>query len=345
MIERLLRLARVSHASRQAVPYAVLAAGLLSTAASAVLLDREARERDAIRFDHAVARVQNSLTTRIETYTALLRAGAGLFAGSDYVKLREFRGFVERLDLRGRYPGIQGIGFATRIPARSLAAAVAKLRAEGVELPRVWPEDPRGFYHPIVYLEPLDRRNRAAIGYDMFTERIRREAMERAARTGLAATSGKVTLVQEIDPLKQAGFLIYLPVYEGGGVPDTEAERLSKLRGFIYSPFRAGDFLETVLSAVGEAEVSLRIYDGAPASDNLLNASPAGVELDSPRSARAGTRVLSATQSFNVPGRTWTLVVTTLPVFHLGSGSRRCRGSWRAAASWPSCSSWRRGPR
>ena len=321
MLQPLRRFGRTSSASRQIVPYAVLAVGLLSTATSAWLLDREARERDAIRLESAVVRIQNSLTTRIETYTALLRAAAGLFAASERVKLHEFRGFVEQLDLRAKYPGIQGIGFAARIPAAQLPATLATLRAEGVNLTRVWPDDPRDFYHPIVYLEPLDRRNRVAVGYDMFTESIRRTAMERAARDGLAATSGRVTLVQEIDPEKQAGFLIYYPVYSPGAVPETEAERRRRLRGFVYSPFRAGDFLETVLDSVGEAEVSLRIYDGpAPTPEYLLHDSHHGPV--SAASGSAGTRVLSAARSLQVPGRTWTFVVTTLPVFHLGSGSR-----------------------
>jgi len=320
MLQPLRRFRRTSSASRQIVPYAVLAVGLLSTATSAWLLDREARERDAIRLESAVVRIQNSLTTRIETYTALLRAAAGLFAASERVKLQEFRGFVEHLDLRAKYPGIQGIGFAARIPAAQLPATLATLRAEGVTLTRVWPDDPRDFYYPIVYLEPLDRRNRAAVGYDMFTESIRCTAMERAARDGVAATSGRVTLVQEIDPEKQAGFLIYFPVYSSGAVPETEAERLRRLRGFVYSPFRAGDFLETVAS-VGEAEVSLRIYDGpAPTPGHLLHDSQHGLVGAAPGSA--GTRVLSAARSLQVPGRTWTFVVTTLPVFHLGSGSR-----------------------
>jgi signal transduction histidine kinase len=303
------------------VPYALLAVGLLSTATSAWLLDREARERDAIRLESAVVRIQNSLTARIDTYTALLRATVGLFAASERVKLREFRGFVERLDLRGRYPGMQGIGFAARIPAAQLAPALAALRAEGVSVPRVWPADPRDVYHPIVYIEPLDRRNRAAVGYDMFTEPIRRTAMERAASDGLPATSGRVTLVQEIDPDKQAGFLIYLPVYSPGAVPETGSERLRRLRGFVYSPFRAGDFLETVLASVGEAEVSLRVYDGpALTPEHLLH--------DSQHDLVGGTRglsearAISAQRSIEVPGRTWTFVVTTLPVFHLGSGSR-----------------------
>jgi CHASE1-domain containing sensor protein len=50
----------------------------------------------------------------------------------------------------------------------------------------------------IVLLEPLDPMNRAALGYDMFSEPVRRAAMQQAAQTGSAVMSGQVTLKQEI---------------------------------------------------------------------------------------------------------------------------------------------------
>ena len=312
-----LRRIGMTRVSRQVVPYTVLALGVLSTTATALFVDRAARERDANRFQNAVLEVSNSLNTRIETYTALLRAGAGLFAANEQVRFLEFQRFVDRLDLRRRYPGIQGIGFVARIPAPELSRALTELRADGIPDLRAWPEYPRSLYHPIVYLEPLDRRNRAAVGYDMFTDPIRRAAMERAATTGAAATSGRVTLIQEIDPEKQAGFLIYLPVYRNGALPTTEGERLRLLQGFVYSPFRAGDFLDTVLAAAGQAEVTLRVYDGQAAiPKNLLHDSHTSPGV-------TGDRPLSTTRSFEVPGRTWTLVITTLPAFHAGSGPRQ----------------------
>src|SRR5260370_37229333 len=90
------------------------------------------------------------------------------------------------------------------------------MHREGNPSFKIWPEGNRAEYHSIIYLEPLDRRNQVAIGYDMFTEPTRRAAMEQARDTGLPAASGRVTLVQEIDAEKQAGFLIYAPGYRHG---------------------------------------------------------------------------------------------------------------------------------
>jgi CHASE1-domain containing sensor protein len=81
----------------------------------------------------------------------------------------------------------------------------------------------------------------------MFSEPVRREAMEYAAARGFAF-SGKVTLVQETDRNSSAGFLMYVGVYAGGVFPRTEAERKEKLTGFVYSPFRADDLFGGIKS-------------------------------------------------------------------------------------------------
>src|SRR5207245_8969165 len=101
------------------------------------------------------------------------------------------------------YPGVQGAGFAPRVRAGETAAVENGLRARGFAGLRLWPERTGDERTAIVLLEPLDRGNRAAIGFDMYTDPVRRDAMERARDGGSAALSGRVTLVQELDPRRQ----------------------------------------------------------------------------------------------------------------------------------------------
>jgi PAS domain S-box-containing protein len=252
------------------LPFAVLAIGLLSTATLGIQLKRTIAEKDRERFEAAVDNLHDTVQARMDTYIAILRAGAGLIAGSAAITADEFRRFVERLGLQTRYPGIQGVGYTARIPDEQLQAVVNTQRRDGRPDFRVWPEDPRDEYHSILYLEPLDRRNLTAIGYDMSTEATRREAMERARDTGEAAASGIVTLVQEIDEEKQPGFLIYVPVYQGGEVPPSVAERRSRLLGYVYSPFRAEDLFAGVLGRNARPRAGFALYDGAPGAATLL---------------------------------------------------------------------------
>jgi signal transduction histidine kinase len=266
------------------------------------------RARDQLRFQNAVEDLQISLQRRLETYLALLRATAGLFAGSEDVTRQEFAAFVEQLNLPDRYPGVQGIGFSIRVSAAERAALEKRLAADGLAGFRIWPDSPRREYHSIIYLEPLDRRNLRAIGYDMMTEAVRQAAMTRAAGTGLPAASGKVTLVQEIDPQKQAGFLMYVPVYQHGARLTTADERQAALAGFVYSPFRCDDLFKGILDVERQGMVDLLVFDGTdPQPDALLHDSA----YTQPASAQRPTPRYVTRTTMDVVGRTWTLVFST----------------------------------
>ncbi|HEY9735231.1 MAG TPA: CHASE domain-containing protein, partial [Trichocoleus sp.] len=257
---------------------------------------------------NAVQRTQANIEERLNTYVALLRAGRGLFDVEERVSEDEFRAFIRPLGLRTQYPGVQGIGFSVRLSADEVSGSTARPRLQGSSTVTLRPAAPRDEYHAIVYLEPLDRRNQAAIGYDMFTEPVRRAAMEKARDTGLPSASGRVTLVQEIDPEKQAGFLIYLPVYEGGSVPADVSDRRSQLRGFIYSPFRVDDLIKGSLRKRPDLLVNFEIYDGLEIRpENLLHRS----NRDQDQATRANLPPwLQETTVLYVAGRPWTFVFT-----------------------------------
>ncbi|HYE64258.1 MAG TPA: CHASE domain-containing protein, partial [Pyrinomonadaceae bacterium] len=298
---------------RMWAPYFVLAVALLLTLLATYYADAMTEAKDRLQFQISVLHAQNHIQNSLETYVALLRAGSGLFAASKSDSFDEFRAYVERLDLRRQYPGIQGIGFTVRLRPEEKDALVAQMRRR-VEDFKVWPEQERSEYHSIIYLEPLDRRNRAAIGYDMFTEPVRRAAMERARDTGLPAASGRVTLVQEIDQQKQAGFLIYVPVYRDGQPAETVAERQAALQGFVYSPFRAGDLLEGIFEE-SYREVDFQVYDGTQAT-------PQQLLHDSHRDPHEGSYQprFTATTNIDVAGHTWTLSFFSRPEFDRASG-------------------------
>ncbi|HET9529142.1 MAG TPA: CHASE domain-containing protein, partial [Blastocatellia bacterium] len=165
------------------------------------------------------------------------------------------------------------------------------------------------------YLEPQDRRNQAAIGYDMFSEPKRRAAMERARDWGIAAASGKVRLVQEIDENVQAGFLIYFPVYYRNRPIATEQERREALHGFIYSPFRADDLLEGILGNERHAEIGVRVFEGTEFTpDHLLHDSDRALFEDGSYRPR-----FTSTASVYVAGRVWSLSFYTRPQFEQAS--------------------------
>ena len=266
------------------------------------------RSQDRTQFEKWVRESENEIQKEIGAYIALMRGGAGLFATSDKVSVRDFRAYVDQLDLPQQYPGIQGFGFTLRLDDEEEVAELEAAKSEAGQPFRVWPDQPRDVYHAIVYLQPLDRRNAAAVGYDMFSDPVRRAAMERARDTGMPAASGKVTLVQEIDRKKQAGFLIYLPVYGTDEKPTTIEQRRAALQGFVYCPFRAGDLLAAIGDRQSRSYIDVRVYDGAvPSRENLLYRS----DRDRPSSLRNPDPRFSKTNRIQIAGRTWTLAFSS----------------------------------
>ena len=270
------------------------------------LTERHAGELAAF-FALESAEIAMRIEERFRGYRQVLRGARGLFAASQVVERSEWYEYVRWLRLEEDYPGIQGVGFATWLAPQALEQHVLEMREAGFPYYRVWPGGVRDGYSAITFLEPFDWRNQRAFGFDMYSEPIRRVAMERAASTGRGALSGKVRLVQETERDRQAGVLLYLPIYAAGAPIATETERRRALSGWVFSPFRMNDLMHGLLGGYSEA-VRLRVYDQVDNPEALLYDSHAGHE---PRVAaeRAGSHRL------NVDGREWVLVVEALPGF------------------------------
>jgi two-component system sensor histidine kinase/response regulator len=301
-----------THAPRRRgqAPWLVLGACLLLTLAATLGVAASARARDEARFENAVRSSRDRVVDRLDTYVALLKGGAALFDASGEVTRAEFRSFVERLGVRERYAGVQGIGFSRRLAPGEAGEMEARARAEGLPAFRLSPGAPRAERHAVWFLEPLDPGNAAALGYDMSAEPVRREAMRRARDTGRPAMSGRVVLGEGIGgAARRPGFLIYVPVYRGGGVPATVAERRARHLGFVYAAFRAGDLFDGVFASE-RRRVGVRVYDGPRADAAAL--------LHDARGGGGRDPAFRATERITGAGRTLTLRFESRPAFEAG---------------------------
>ena len=261
----------------------MLGVGLVASVFAGLQVKQDIESNAARRFEFTSAQVALRIQERLSSYALILQGGAGFLAASDSVDRKEWQTYVKKLSAHESVPSVQGIGFSKIIPPDQLAAHVASVRAEGFPEYTVRPPGERPVYTSIIYLEPFEGRNLRAFGFDMFSEPVRRAAMERARDTGKAALSGKVELVQEIGKEVQAGTLMYIPVYRNGASVDTVEQRRSALIGWTYSPYRMQDLMSGILANWISNEgkvVDLHVYDGAEAkADKLLfDSHPANVQ-------------------------------------------------------------------
>lgn len=267
-----------------------------------VVVFRAENASTRLHFEGITDKTVERIDDRISRYLTLLQATNAFFTARDgAVSKTEMREFVTALDLKNRFGGILGLGLAKLIDAGDEAPIEEEL-SERYGSPRpVWPEATAPRRTPIVLLEPLDRANEAALGYDMFSEPVRRAAMQRALDTGEGAASGPVDLVQEITGEKQGGFLYYLPF------PDqlTVSHRVSRsappsVEGFIYAPFVAADLHREALVGAAYLPLVLETRDITDGEDTLLFQSRDFTEVSK-------TSSFTVSRNLNVGGRIWSI--------------------------------------
>ncbi|HKT86613.1 MAG TPA: CHASE domain-containing protein [Novosphingobium sp.] len=237
----------------------------LTTAVSVMAIERADRQTRQVELDRNLTEISSALQRRVTENMALLRAGAALFASQKEVTPEQFRGFVADLQGNGSLYGSLGIGWAPLIGVDDLPYLEVAVQESGRDYFMVHPrpEPGRKFAAPILYLEPAIPPNRAAIAFDMFSEPVRRRAMERAMALGRPIASGKVRLIQDRNDPSAAGFLIYMPVVvEQGGT--------RRVKGFVYSPFRADTFVQSASELYRNDGIAIAIYDEGVAPEHLL---------------------------------------------------------------------------
>jgi signal transduction histidine kinase/ActR/RegA family two-component response regulator len=285
-------------------PLLVLVLGLVVTATGTMILYRSVRQRELQRFENVAQATQDRIDNRIDMCISALFGTRALFSTEGPVTPTEFRNFVDQFELAKRYPGLQAIGFLLRMRPDEVPRIERRIRTEGRPGFRVWPEPPGTEVDAVVYLEPLDGSSAKSIGFDMYSEPLRREALERARDMGEPTATGKLT--QVLDPGEPAhpGFLIFEPVYRGGLTPATVEERREQLIGYVFAPFRMGDLLAGIFGPEVRPRESFAVYDGPPSQATLLHSSH-------------GDRVpeFVHTTQLSVAGRTWYLSHYSLPSF------------------------------
>jgi two-component sensor histidine kinase/CHASE1-domain containing sensor protein len=275
------------------MPVAIFLLIAAITVLSVFAIERGEDARAAGQLRSKAGAIASALERRANASNAYLRAGAALLATLDDVPAARFRRFVSELRLDADLRGAEGIGWAGIVYPEEVDAFEARVSAETSDRFRLFPRPAGGqsFSVPVTYIEPDTLRNRRSRGYDLYSEPVRRAALIEAERTERPTASGKVVLRQEVDT-GRPGFLIFMPVFE----PAPEGRRL---KGFIYSPFTAGDFLSSALEVENAAGYDVTLYDGPVNEANLLARYGAGTA--------DGERVV---ERVAIGAEPWTLTVT-----------------------------------
>ncbi|CAN5438075.1 hypothetical protein BH10PAT3_BH10PAT3_6560 [soil metagenome] len=217
--------------------------------------------------------VEGAIMQRFSAYEDSLRAANALFLGSEDVTRDEWSSFVGSLDLPSRYPGIRGLGFIKLVNSDEKEAFQENVRSNDLGNYAIYPASQKDIYAPLLYIVPLGsttstERNSPALGFDMYTDPIRANAMKVAAETGKPALSGVLDLIQANRNPPSKGFLMFMPYYKKGVSITTPIERRAAIDGYFYEPFITNSTFAPLFNLPNN--LAFAIYDGASTSSSSI---------------------------------------------------------------------------
>ncbi|NYZ63328.1 CHASE domain-containing protein [Luteimonas deserti] len=272
--------------------FLVLAVALLLV----TLYARSAGERERLlaeaSFVSDAEQLADTIRQRLLQYELSLRGGVALHsAAADTPTRRQWRGYVDGLDLGRQLPGLQGIGYVAYLDPAGLVRLQMQRRDAGDGLFMLEPRGVRERYGAIVYYEPEDAASPTVIGYDQYSDPVRRTAMDAARDSGDVHLTAPLTLRRG-----DAGVLMFAPVYRTARQPVSQAARQQLLEGWVHAPLRTEGFLGASGIRV-DSGLALRIVDITDGGEQAVLASS---RFDS---ERQGASVHSVIQTLY--GRTW----------------------------------------
>lgn len=277
-----------------------------------------ARQAEFVAAGHEIATV---LRQRMLHYELALRGGVSLYWSVSRPTRRQWRDYVGGLDIEQRFAGLMGLGYVPYLRRSDLESLQLAMRDEGQGLFQIRPHGVREVYGPVLLIEPQTIGNRAAIGFDMFSEAIRHQAMAAARDSGELQLSAPVRLVQQPADARDVGLLMYAPVYANGIQPTNSAARRTAMSGWVYAPFLAKSFVDTTLEHVRDGKL-VRITDiGPDGKDGALVHQDPGFDADA-----TGDGLLRHSEVLSLYGRQWRIDVQShVPAGPGGAGPSEVR--------------------
>ncbi|UBV43625.1 PAS domain S-box protein [Deinococcus taeanensis] len=270
------------------VPALVLLLVVILTLLVAFVVHTFAREQQRGRFEREAGAYTQALRDRLLVYERLLEATRSAWgAQGPVMNERTFAQYVAGLDLDRRYPGVQAVGFGALIRRDEAGAVEARLRRTISPTYTIRTSGPpRDQQVIIAMIAPPTTRNLQALGFDMYSEPVRRAAFDVARNRDRAQATGLLLLAQR-DPLgrQYPGLLVALPVRQDG-----------QLLGFLYLAVRA-DRLLADLAAPRADQSSGSLHAEVRLAGQSLPPAPADLQ----------NLPFRTTTSFALAGQPWTL--------------------------------------
>lgn len=242
-----------SHFFLLASPTITFILGLFITLFATYFVYSTAYEKEYIEFETATQSVLDKSTSYVDLHTGLLYAVRSFVLQNQDLTQEEFAAYVKEFPLGEIYGGLQSIGYSKMYT-----------KAELSQLPENIPFTPnveQSEHHVVLVAESPSSISHSDVGYDLFTDPIKKKAMERARDTGTVTISSILNLTRDVDGVVTPGFVLFLPVYSTSVVPPGVDTRRESLEGYVYISIQTNEFFMQAFESRPPEGASFTISD------------------------------------------------------------------------------------
>ncbi len=313
----------IPRAIPRAIPWAIaLVLGLgagLSFAAFYLVLTLQ-KTNTAKDFEGPAQEYAISISKDLDGHLEVVKSAGAFFKASSEINRWQFFQFAR--DALPRHPGLRAIEWVPRVPSDQRAAYEDQAQNDGLfgfRFIQMAGEGlngndgriealPRHEHFPIYFVEPFNG-NEADLGRDLATDESLLTILTRSRNSGRMLVTGLSTSATAPGPSELA---ILQPVYATKNVPESQAERIENLLGFVRGVLNLGNLAYSVRPAVnGLGGMDVYIFSGDKAAGGLLHYLPQSSAAARGATASYGdlTSGLHVERHHAIAGQLWTIVI------------------------------------
>lgn len=166
---------------------------------------------------------------------------------------QRFVSYYQSLANSGMLKTVHGLGYIQIVTPENTEHVAARIREAYGPEHRLWPEanPANDMRTAVVLIEPGNNTNLSAIGFDMYSDQTRADAMRRAMSTRRSTQTAPMQLMQSGEDELRTGTLI--GVY-------MEPSQSGESTGFVYAPISMEKMFADI-NAMLDQRVALKVYD------------------------------------------------------------------------------------
>lgn len=251
----------------------VLLVGLCATLLATIHIYNDHEDQYRHDFEIECNGLKNKISERLSSYAQILQSCSSFLSLDEAATRNDWKLFIQNSNFHKNIGGNKGIGYNVIIPENNLQNHIQQIQEEGLFDYEIKPAGNRDIYTSIVYIEPLNENNLKAIGYDTYTDSVRKKAMDLARDLNRPELTSMLKLIQEDENEEESGIIMFSPIYKKNFPVNTIEERRTAITGWVSCPFNMNDFMQSIIYSWNvdhKNKIDIKVFKESDAGTSLL---------------------------------------------------------------------------